>query len=102
MQQRKPIIYCWSFKFSERDKVSFPDITNMKNHHRFFENRESKSTLDQHDATNLANESKHSTLSPPTDITTEMSPSGLVHFIASIDKMYSKSALTKYLNLEGY
>lgn len=29
MQERKPVLYVWSFKFSEKDKVSFPDVAHL-------------------------------------------------------------------------
>ncbi|KAI6655174.1 hypothetical protein LOD99_2463 [Oopsacas minuta] len=29
MQERKPLLYVWSFKFCEKDKVSFPDVAHM-------------------------------------------------------------------------
>ena len=36
MQERKPVIYVWSFKFCEREKVSFPDVAHMTEHHTFY------------------------------------------------------------------
>ena len=29
MQERKPLLYVWSFKFCEKDKISFPDVAHM-------------------------------------------------------------------------
>ena len=39
MQERKPLLFVWSFKFCEKDKVSFPDVAHMTEPKFFVEKR---------------------------------------------------------------
>ena len=41
MQERKPLLYVWSFKFCEKDKVSFPDVAHLSEP-KFFEDKKSE------------------------------------------------------------